>query len=149
MAPYFHNPPTGFFMKGAKAIINENENVQMNIISAIANYIKFGKWFTEGKQIVLSANSALSGEYKISYWLDTESVTQGTGDADIYYKLLSTDDVARIEEVNNAARLLGYLRVLRHNIRRGALDNEEGKKIIDHALSNLRDLLEKADHLAI
>ena len=108
-------------------------NPIFELANVFATYVGFG----EVKPTIVEKFIGLPFEKAVKIWDEFLPI------------YLSTDDATRIEEVNNAARLLGYLRVLRHNIRRGALDNEEGKKIIDHALSNLRELLEKVDHLAI
>ena len=59
------------------------------------------------------------------------------------------ESAEKIEEASNAVKVLGYLRVLRHNIRRGALDTEEGKQIVDTALKNFREALSKVSSLAM
>lgn len=54
-----------------------------------------------------------------------------------------------IKRVKDAAELLGYLRVLRHNIRRGALENDVEKEKVEVALSNLRKILSNVNSVAV
>ena len=59
-----------------------------SVIEKVLNKISFGNWFNAEKQIKLSANTAVSGEEELSYYLDESSVNQ-TADSDDYAKLLA------------------------------------------------------------
>lgn len=60
---------------------------------------------------------------------------------------LQTENPEKIEEVENKAKLLSYIRYMRHFVRRGAGDTEEGKKIIDCCVKNIEDLAANIDSL--
>lgn len=58
---------------------------------------------------------------------------------------LGTDDAARLTEIENKARIVGYTRLIRRSIRRGGLESD--KETIDFYIANLIDLLHKTDTL--
>ena len=58
---------------------------------------------------------------------------------------LGTADPARLEEVANKARIVGYTRMIRRSIRRGGLESD--KKTLDYYTEQLIDLLHKTDTL--
>lgn len=58
---------------------------------------------------------------------------------------IGTDDAARLTEIENKARIVGYTRLIRRSIRRGGLEND--KETIDFYIANLIDLLHKTDTL--
>lgn len=60
---------------------------------------------------------------------------------------LNTNCEAKILEVENKARIIGYTRLIRRFIRRGGLDTEEGRAEIKFWKSNLLSLLENTDTL--
>ena len=60
---------------------------------------------------------------------------------------LETDDPARIREVEDKARIVGYVRLIRRLIRRKGLETEDGRKLIDHWKGELYELLENYDTL--
>jgi uncharacterized protein (TIGR02172 family) len=60
---------------------------------------------------------------------------------------LGTDDKDKIQNVIDKGRIIGYTRIIRRTIRRIGLDNEEGKKMVDHYISELNELLDKIDTL--
>ncbi|MBO6052794.1 MAG: ATP-binding protein, partial [Clostridia bacterium] len=60
---------------------------------------------------------------------------------------LGTDSEARIREVEDKARILGYTRLIRRSIRRGRMDSEQGRKEVAFWKENLIRLLEKTDTL--
>lgn len=62
-------------------------------------------------------------------------------------KYLETDNEAKIREVEDKARILGYVRLIRRSIRRKGLESEKGKAEIEHWKSELLELLDKADSL--
>ncbi|MBO4267486.1 MAG: ATP-binding protein [Lachnospiraceae bacterium] len=62
-------------------------------------------------------------------------------------KYLETDNEAKIREVEDKARILGYVRLIRRSIRRKGLESEKGRAEIEHWKSELLDLLDKADSL--
>ena len=55
---------------------------------------------------------------------------------------LGTVNKAKIQEVENKARIIGYTRLIRRSIRRGGLDNPEEKKKIDFWMEKLKGLLD-------
>ena len=75
--------------------------------------------------------------------IDYETATQ------IWKKSLNlyfgTDDAARLAEIENKARIVGYTRLIRRSIRRGGLESD--KETIDFYIANLIDLLHKTDTL--
>ena len=60
---------------------------------------------------------------------------------------LETDDEGRILEVADKARIIGYTRLIRRAIRRGRLENEEGRKEILFWKEKLLEEIEKTDSL--
>ena len=60
---------------------------------------------------------------------------------------LGTDDPARMEEVENKARILGYTRMIRRSIRRKGLESAQGRAEIELWKTELLALLEKTDTL--
>ena len=62
-------------------------------------------------------------------------------------KYLETDNEAKIREVEDKARIIGYVRLIRRSIRRKGLESEKGRAEIEHWKSELLDLLDKADSL--
>lgn len=60
---------------------------------------------------------------------------------------LGTEDEARLTEVENKAKILGYTRIMRREIERGGLDNEKGRKLIDYCHGVLAELLPVTDTL--
>lgn len=62
-----------------------------------------------------------------------------------YY--LNTDDAARITEVENKAKLLSYLRLLRHTVRRGHLDEPIPKATVALCQEKIAALLQTVDTL--
>ena len=60
---------------------------------------------------------------------------------------LGTEDEDRIKEVVDKARIVGYTRIIRRNIRRGALENETGKQEIELWTKELIELLDRIDTL--
>lgn len=62
-------------------------------------------------------------------------------------KYLGTDDKAKIEETENRAKIIGFMRLLRRSIRRGGLSDEKMKKEIEYYKEQLISLVEKTDSL--
>lgn len=62
-------------------------------------------------------------------------------------KYLNTNNEAKIREVENKARIIGYTRLIRRYIRRGGLETEEGKAEIKMWKANLLTLLENTESL--
>ncbi len=60
---------------------------------------------------------------------------------------LGTDCPAKLREVEDKARVLGYARLIRRAIRRGGGDSEQGRREIAHWTEELLGLLEKTDTL--
>ena len=60
---------------------------------------------------------------------------------------LGTDDEEKIEEVRKKAMLIGYTRLMRRLIRRGGLDDEQGKREIEVYREHIIDLLGEVDTL--
>ncbi len=60
---------------------------------------------------------------------------------------LGTDDDAKIQEVEEKARVVGYIRMIRRSIRRKGLESEAGRAEIELWKSELLELLEKVDTL--
>ena len=59
---------------------------------------------------------------------------------------LGTDDETRINDVETKVRLLSYVRLLRHTLRRGVTD-EISKKTVDLCVSEINNLLQQVDTL--
>lgn len=62
-------------------------------------------------------------------------------------KYLGTDDKEKIAETENKAKIVGFMRLLRRNIRRGGLNDAKMKKEIDFYTEQLVSLLAKTDTL--
>ena len=60
---------------------------------------------------------------------------------------LDTEDEARIQSVEDKAKIIGYTRIMRRTIRRGGLDTEDGKALIEYCRAVLSELLPKVDTL--
>ena len=60
---------------------------------------------------------------------------------------LGTDDEKKIEEVENKARIIGYIRLIRRSIRRKGLETAESRKEIECWKSELLELLDSTDTL--
>lgn len=61
---------------------------------------------------------------------------------------LNSDDADFIKNVDDKVNLLTMLRLIRHYVRRGAYNTEEGKKIIDTNIERIKNLTDKIDSLA-
>ena len=60
---------------------------------------------------------------------------------------LDTEDEARIKEVENKARIIGYTRMIRRSIRRKGLETEKGREEIELWKGELIELLKTVDSL--
>jgi hypothetical protein len=60
---------------------------------------------------------------------------------------LETDDPARIREVADKARIVGYTRMIRRAIRRKGLESEKGRAEIALWTKELLELLDKTETL--
>ena len=60
---------------------------------------------------------------------------------------LDTTDEKRIKEVEEKAMIVGYTRIMRRTIRRGGLETDEGRAVIENCRRNLSYLLAKTDTL--
>ncbi len=60
---------------------------------------------------------------------------------------LDTTDEDRIKEVEDKAKIVGYTRIMRRTIRRGGLETDEGRAVIENCRRNLSYLLAKTDTL--
>ena len=60
---------------------------------------------------------------------------------------LGTEDAARLREVEDKARVVGYTRLIRRSIRRKGLETENGKAEIELWTRELLELLERVDTL--
>ena len=63
-----------------------------------------------------------------------------------WQRYLGTYDEARIQEVEDKARIVGYARLMRRTIRRES-DTEAGQRMIEHCRERLIDLLSRVDPL--
>ena len=64
-------------------------------------------------------------------------------------KYLGTDDEKVIDSVDQKARILGFMRLLRRLIRRGGLEDSKKKKEVDYFIEQLTKLVPQVDTLAI
>ena len=64
-------------------------------------------------------------------------------------KYFDTTDEARIKEVEDKARIIGYTRLIRRSIRRGGLDTEKGAAEIELWKKELIELLDRVDTLLL
>ena len=62
-------------------------------------------------------------------------------------KYLGSDDPAKLKEVEDKARVVGYTRIMRRRIRRNGFDSEEGRKEIENCKAQLLDLLPRINSL--
>ena len=60
---------------------------------------------------------------------------------------LDTTDEARVDEVEAKAKIIGLTRIMRREIRRGGLDREDGRKMIEACRAGLAQLLPRVDQL--
>ena len=60
---------------------------------------------------------------------------------------LGTDDEDVFRSVEQKARLLGHARLLRRNIRRGCLETEKGRVLIENSMRQINNLIEVVDSL--
>lgn len=58
-----------------------------------------------------------------------------------------TDDEARLTEIENKARIVGYIRLLRYVIRRIGIDTEEGRKQAEYLKNELKTLVNQTESL--
>ena len=56
-------------------------------------------------------------------------------------------DEAAVNAVEDKAKVIGYTRIIRRMIRRGALENEPGRKEAEYFISRLEELLDRVDAL--
>ena len=60
---------------------------------------------------------------------------------------LDTDDAAKIKEIEDKARVIGYTRMIRRSIRRKGLETEKGREEIELWKGELQELLKTVDTL--
>ena len=60
---------------------------------------------------------------------------------------LDTEDEAAIKTVEEKARIVGYARIMRRSIRRGGLENEAGRRVIENCSNHIAELLPRVDTL--
>ena len=60
---------------------------------------------------------------------------------------LETNCEDKLREVEDKARIIGYARLIRRNIRRGALETEQGRNEVAHWKEELLELIERCDEL--
>ncbi|MBE5808590.1 MAG: hypothetical protein E7317_09665 [Clostridiales bacterium] len=60
---------------------------------------------------------------------------------------LDTADEDRIDEVEAKVKIVGFTRMMRREIRRGGLDNEDGRDMIEACRAGLAQLLPRVDTL--
>lgn len=60
-----------------------------------------------------------------------------------------TDDQAKIKEIEDKVRILGYTRIIRRCVRKNRIANETGKKEYENAVSNICSLLDHVDSLVL
>lgn len=69
----------------------------------------------------------------------------------VWYKFLpaylSTENAEIITDIENRVKLLSYARFMRHTIRRGGADSDEGRKTISYCAEKIADLLSKVERL--
>ncbi len=61
---------------------------------------------------------------------------------------LGTNCEAKLREVEDKARVIGYARLIRRNLRRGGLETEDGRALIEHWKTELLELLDRVDELS-
>ena len=62
-------------------------------------------------------------------------------------RYLETEDEAAIQSLENKAMILGFLRIMRREIRRDGFNREEGRQVIENAHRHLRELIPQVDTL--
>jgi len=62
---------------------------------------------------------------------------------------LGTEDEAVLTEAENKAKILGYTRMMRREIRRDGLSSEKGRAVIENCRKELEELLPKTEALAL
>lgn len=62
---------------------------------------------------------------------------------------LGTEDEETIRKTEEKAMLIGFIRIMRRQIRRNGFDTEEGRAVIENAHQQLRDLASRVDTLII
>jgi len=60
---------------------------------------------------------------------------------------LGTQDEARLREVENKAKIIGFTRIMRRTIRRNGFDTPEGRRVIENAKNVLTELVPVTDTL--
>ena len=60
-----------------------------------------------------------------------------------------TDNQAKIKEIEDKVRILGYARIIRRCVRKNRIANETGKKEYENAVSNICSLLDHVDSLVL
>ena len=73
--------------------------------------------------------------------------TAGTFWRKFLSEYLGTHCEAKLKEVEDKARIVGYTRLIRRSIRRSGLETEKGRAEIEHWTQELLELLEKTDTL--
>ena len=70
---------------------------------------------------------------------------------ELWQKMLSlylgTDDKKALEAVENKAKIIGYMRIMRRTIRRKGFETESGRAVIENAKKHIIDLLAVTDSL--
>ena len=62
---------------------------------------------------------------------------------------LGNEDEAVLTEAENKAKILGYTRMMRREIRRDGLSSEKGRAVIENCRKELEELLPKTEALAL
>lgn len=83
----------------------------------------------------------------------TEFIGLSAGDARAFWRkqlqlYLGTNDEARLTEIENKARIVGYIKLLRYVIRRIGIDTEEGRKQAEYLKNELKTLVNQTESLA-
>ena len=60
---------------------------------------------------------------------------------------LGTDDENAIRQIEDKAKIIGYTRIMRREIRRNGLNTEKGRAVIENSKKVLCELLPKVDTL--
>ncbi|MBQ6508828.1 MAG: ATP-binding protein [Flexilinea sp.] len=60
---------------------------------------------------------------------------------------LGTDNEAKLRQVEDKARIVGYVRMIRRAVRKGDMETEEGRKAAELRIKKLVELLERTDTL--
>ena len=62
-------------------------------------------------------------------------------------KYFETDDAAFLQQIEDKAKIIGHARIMRRTIRRGGLETENGRAMIEACSSILSELLPRTDSL--